>query len=789
MTDSPEKLQALSELLARHRLASYLGSGYGGDRDIYKSLGYPTELTFQDYLAQYARQDIARAVIKRPVQTTWKGGVRIFEAEDDEDTDLEKVWDEMFKRLGLHSKLARLDRMTGLGEYGVLLLGFNDVDVKEKFREEPSGRNLELLYVKPFGQGSVEIKDFEKDPNNERYGLPLLYQITTRQPGGGGEQQLHVHYERVIHVVNELLESEVESEPRLQGVFNRLKDLEKLVGGSAEMFWRGARPGYTGKADEGYEFTPTSKTELETEIKEYEHDLRRFLLTSGVNVQSLAPQVSDPTSHIEAQLKMISAETGIPMRILVGSERGELASSQDQNAWYDQITARREEYAEPIILEPFAERCIKYGVLPKPKSKLDGYSWQWVELYSQSTQDKVNVGKSRAEALATYSSAMGAEEIVPHEAFFQFFLGLEQEEIEQIQAQRAEAAKEEEDEIAEAEREAERLAKEQGIDPDQMPQQPGQQQPGQQQPVGANLATLFERSRDELGRFAPEGGGSSFDTDKGWVGPDGEPLSETDQKRMAEHNVPKAWSDVRLNDDPTAPRQVIGKDSKGRVQSRYSKEHQRAAEVEKYARVKQLNENIDTIRDGAKSEMADETLTARDRDSAACVALITETGMRPGSLKDTGAEHQAYGATTLEGRHIESIDGDTVTVKYVGGKAGGQERVTSFQDRDLAEYISSKDVGPNDRLFDVSNDSVRDAMGRNGGDGFKVKDIRTWKGTTTAASKVSEMTAPKNKKEFAKSVREVADTVAAQLGNTRAVALSSYINPEVFHEWEAAIDG
>ena len=37
---------------------------------------------------------------------------------------------------------------------------------------------------------------------------------------------------------------------------------------------------------------------------------------------------------------MISAETGIPKRILTGSERGELASSQDRDNWFERYPER-----------------------------------------------------------------------------------------------------------------------------------------------------------------------------------------------------------------------------------------------------------------------------------------------------------------------------------------------------------------------------------------------------------------------------------------------------------------
>lgn len=302
------------------------------------------------------------------------------------------------------------------------------------------------------------------------------------------------------------------------------------------------------------------------------------------------------------------------------------------------------------------------------------------------------------------------------------------------------------------------------------------------------LEVLYrDQPRDELGRFASTGSAASFDDAAGgWRDKDGNMLPDEDQARLKAMGTPKAWTDVQLNADPNAPRQVIGKDSKGRIQSRYSAEAQQAATVEKFARVSELNERMGQIQEGIYEDMQDSSLSMRERDSAACIALITETGMRPGSDKDTGAEYRAYGASTLEGRHIANISGDTVTLEFVGAKTAGAMQTRQFSNQQLADYLGSKDLGPNDRVFGTSPEALKAAMERNGGTGFLVKDIRTWKGTDTAIEMIEKMPTPTTKKMFRSSVKQVATAVAERLGNAPTVALKSYINPEVFHAWESA---
>lgn len=456
--------QIAGEINARYKLSSYLGQQYGGDREVFKALGYKETLLYNDYSAYYARNDIAKAVIDRPVKVTWRGALQLVETNDDQQTKLEKAFTDMEKTLSLKSKFSRLDRLAGLGHYAVLLLGTSDVSTKEDF-QKPLAKGTELLYVKPFSEVSAKIDAYEANPSDARYGKPLFYKVTVNDNNSQSEATLRVHHTRVIHVLDDTLESEVIGIPRLEVVFNRLMDLEKLVGGDAEMFWRGARPGYAGQVREGFQMTDQTITDLREQIDEFEHNLRRILVNEGVNLESLAQQIADPGSHVDVQIMMISAVTGIPKRILTGSERGELASSQDANEWYAYVQSRREEFAEPNIVRPFVDTCIEWGLLPAASE--EGYTVRWDELFSISNKEKVEIGKARATAIKEYTTNPAAEELVPPEAFYRHILGLDDNEINLLMEQadqHLQEMEEEEDRLFEQEQEEERARQQQPTD-------------------------------------------------------------------------------------------------------------------------------------------------------------------------------------------------------------------------------------------------------------------------------------------------------------------------------------
>lgn len=450
-TQSPtlnsKDIQILTSVLkSRAMLASRLGMQYDGKRDIFEALGYPKrELEFSDYFAKYLRQDIAKAVIDKPVKKTWSGPLTITEPTEREDkTPLQRDWETLNKKLQLKTQLSRLDRLVGLGKYAVLLLGFDDVNGTWDMSQPVKAGKLKLLYVRPFSEATARIAEWEDNPGDPRYGLPRRYNIDVKAPGGAGNNQsLVVHHSRVLHVVEDSMSSEVEGIPRLQAIYNRLMDLEKLVGGDAEMFWRGARPGYAGKLDKEYNIDPATKDDMMEQVEEFEHDMRRILINEGVELKALQQQIADPSGHVEVQVQLISAEAEIPKRILMGSERGELASSQDQVQWFSLIKSRREEYAEPRVVRPLVDKLIQLGVLSAPQSQEEGYTVDWEDLFAPSKKEKAEVGKARTEALTKYADKPAASSFVPPRAFYKMFLGLDGAEVDEIETALEEAMQEE----------------------------------------------------------------------------------------------------------------------------------------------------------------------------------------------------------------------------------------------------------------------------------------------------------------------------------------------------------
>jgi len=403
-----------SALTPRRRLSSLAGQHFGGDRDLYQTMGYPRHLAVQDYVNAYLRQDIAARIVDAYPDATWREPPTI-----EGNTQLAEAWADLDKRLHLWRGLHRADRLTGLGNYGIVLLG---LDGGQPMDQPVAGSSFQLIYVQPHSERTAEVVWWNDDPTSPRYGRPELYRVTTGvnwTGSGAGQKSLTVHHSRVIHLAERALEDESIGTPRLQRIWNRLMDLDKLLGSSAEIYWQNSAMIMQLKADLEVEWSPEEAAALAAQVDEMQNGLRRWLRTRGIDASNIAPglQGSDASNTIEKLIDMIAGAAAIPKRILLGSEAGELASSQDENNWTGRVQERRTQFAGPSVAEPFIKRLQNYGALPGGE-----FSLTWPESDTLGEATRADIALKKAQAVATYAASPGAELIVTPDEF-RFYLG------------------------------------------------------------------------------------------------------------------------------------------------------------------------------------------------------------------------------------------------------------------------------------------------------------------------------------------------------------------------------
>lgn len=400
-------LRVQSFPLTRSGLAAVFGRQFGGNRNVWDEYGYlRRDLTFKDYFARYERQDIARRIINMPAEDTWHAAPAISDDEDPEQqSPFERSWGALVRRHQVWNRFEKADRLAGIGHYAVILIGLRGQNRLDQ-PARPVGGPDDVVFLKPYSEQSAAIDAFVETPTDPRYGEPEYYEIdlASDERMSLKSRKVKVHHSRVIHVAEDTLEDEVYGAPRLQHVYNLLMDLEKVVGASAEIFYRAAWGGKQFDLDPELQLAPEDEKNMAEELDEYQHKLRRFIRTRGVKVTDLTGQMGDPRPSFLVIQDLISAATGIPQRILFGSERGQLASEQDTTAWRSRIQQRQRKFAEPVVVRPFVDRLIGLNVLTQPNE--GHYEVKWPPITGQTQLDRIREVALMARANRDHAQAM-----------------------------------------------------------------------------------------------------------------------------------------------------------------------------------------------------------------------------------------------------------------------------------------------------------------------------------------------------------------------------------------------
>ncbi len=386
---APPLRNATSVEIERYWFSQRYGLTFDGRRDLNFIYGHPKVLTPEDYEAKYERGGIAKRIVEALPKATWRGGGELIEDEDlDAFTEFERSWDALDTRLHVWPILQELDILAGLGRYAVLVIGAAGKDSEQ---ELPRGKGPDdVLWLTPYGERSVSIEKFDTDSFSKRFDLPLLYKIKFSTSQGDVERKFH--WTRVIHVADGKLGG-LYGPPRLRAPWNYLDCLEKVVEGVSEATSQRADPGLNLKIDPTIPYDEQEEILLREQIERRRIGMQRDLTTRGVDVQQLSLSVASMQSNVDSLVGLLAATCEIPQRLLMGSERGQLASQQDDQNWNSHVSDRRASHAGPAVVHPLIDRLIEYNYLVKP---MDPYRVQWPDIKERSDDQRAEIANKYA---------------------------------------------------------------------------------------------------------------------------------------------------------------------------------------------------------------------------------------------------------------------------------------------------------------------------------------------------------------------------------------------------------
>jgi DNA topoisomerase IB len=270
--------------------------------------------------------------------------------------------------------------------------------------------------------------------------------------------------------------------------------------------------------------------------------------------------------------------------------------------------------------------------------------------------------------------------------------------------------------------------------------------------------------------------------------PRGRAAGKKDEARIRALVIPPAWTDVWISTRADGHIQVVGTDAAGRKQYLYHPQWSARREKGKFARALALTEALPRARARVTQDLRAEGLTRR-RVLAVAFRLLDQAAPRVGStayLKANGSR----GLTTLQ-RRDATVDGSVVTLSFPA--KSGKRALLTIDDPDLAVAIDELRAGRRGapllspargrRRSPLTPGDVNAYLRTLLGGPFTAKDFRTLRGTVLAAESLALIGAVDTKKDLAWAERLAVAATADGLGNTPAVARSSYIDPRVFRRY------
>lgn len=431
-------------------------------RSIDAECGYPGYIAPEGYKALIDREPIAAVCNELYPEESWSGWPTVYDADRDSVvSEFEQAWADLPMLLDpepnyygdergntIYEKLLLADKLAGYGRYGAVLLQFDD-DTEDLTDPVLPKKGRKLINIRPFPEHLARISMFDMamtdgdGPNrrtNRRYGLPSRYMVYFSDPQDMSRTGINenytarqVHWSRIVHVADMWAHpssSQVFAIERLRPYLNPIMDIRKVRGGSAEMYWKGAFAGHHfGTHPSLGPDVDVDNEGIKDAYQEYWNSTQRLLISSGMTIDNLAPQVVDPTSQLLVQYTALAVKLRCPLRVLMGSEIGQLASGQDSVRWYKRLASRQHEFITPKLLCPFINRLINLGVLPKPVKT--GYKIHWPDPSMLSPTEKADVFLKRMQAYQFYVSG-GVAQVIPPIELMTKFDGMDQEEAQAV---------------------------------------------------------------------------------------------------------------------------------------------------------------------------------------------------------------------------------------------------------------------------------------------------------------------------------------------------------------------
>lgn len=389
-------VSAARELVARYGLAS--AGLYGLDQKRGKAwceYGYPETITSQMLYSLYRRGGLAHGAVKKLVGNCWKTLPEVIEGTTEDASKKDSAWDKAAAKVftqQLWAKFADADERRLVGRYSALILRIKD----NAKASEPVQRSADIEEVIPAWGSAIRPFKIDENPDSDTYGQVMMWEYDQTTINGMVMRQ-QIHPDRVV-ILGDISNDAI---GYLEPAYNNFVNLEKVEGGSGESFLKNASRQVHIDFDKEINMQDIANMygvemgDLLERFNDVAYDFNTandlVLATQGAKVSPVVAVVPDPTPTFNINASAAAAALDMPLKILIGMQTGERASTEDWKQFNSTCMSRRGQRLTLDILN-FVDHLIRIKVL-KPAVA----SVVWDDLNEATQEDRLNAANRMSE--------------------------------------------------------------------------------------------------------------------------------------------------------------------------------------------------------------------------------------------------------------------------------------------------------------------------------------------------------------------------------------------------------
>lgn len=399
--DSNLTLALNSAMVEMMRARTATGGNFAGPIDqkrgrAWCEYGYPSVVDFSMLYNLYSRGGLAFGAVEKLVALCWKTNPWVIQGDDN--SDKESPWEVAVKKItnvAFWRALKEADRRRLVGRYSAVLLRIADNQLWDK----PAGAG-KLVGLVPAWANQLTPGTIDIDTWSENYGKPVDWQYTA------GSESFKVHPSRIF-ILGDWSENAI---GYLQPVFNDFINVEKLSGGSGESFLKNAARQMNINFDKDVRLSEIASAHgvKPQDLHKVFDDATRglnigidtMLMTQGATVTPMVASMPDVEKPYDVSVSNIASGVNMPKRILIGSQSGERASTEDREEFNATGQSRR---IGDLSFE--FTQLIQHLQTIKVVPAMEDFSIAWDDLTTPTDAARLANAKTLAEINKQYEGA------------------------------------------------------------------------------------------------------------------------------------------------------------------------------------------------------------------------------------------------------------------------------------------------------------------------------------------------------------------------------------------------